>query len=112
MTVTASNYARQKNELYQTEPWAARALIKHLPNLDGKTVWEPAAGFHLMADVFRETGATVITSDIETTIARTIFFSTFSARGLAPGSRSRKGFPIFRRSSPPIRHTGRETTSP
>jgi hypothetical protein len=66
MTVVASNYARRENDLYQTEPWATRAVLKHLPVGPGFTVWEPAAGNHLMADVIRETGAQVITSDIAT----------------------------------------------
>ncbi|KAA0970835.1 hypothetical protein FPY71_10185 [Aureimonas fodinaquatilis] len=65
MTVGASNYARQQNDLYQTEPWATRALIKHFP-VAGKTVWEAAAGNHLMADVLRDAGADVVTSDVET----------------------------------------------
>lgn len=34
--------------------------------IGGQTVWEPAAGNHLMADVLREGGAAVITSDIAT----------------------------------------------
>jgi hypothetical protein len=63
MTIVASNYARKENDLYQTEPWATEALIRLFP-VDGLTVWEPAAGNHLMADVLRENGATVRTSDI------------------------------------------------
>lgn len=63
MTVVASNYARKENDLYQTEPWATEALIRLFP-VHGLTVWEPAAGNHLMADVLREAGATVRTSDI------------------------------------------------
>lgn len=65
MTVVASNYARKENDLYQTEPWATEALLRHFP-VDGLHVWEPAAGNHLMADVLREAGASVITSDIAT----------------------------------------------
>ena len=65
MTVTASNYARAENDLYQTEPWATEALLRHFP-VAGLRVWEPAAGNHLMADVLRENGATVMTSDIAT----------------------------------------------
>lgn len=65
MTVVASNYARKENDLYQTEPWATEALLRHFP-VDGMTVWEPAAGNHLMADVLREAGAHVFTSDIAT----------------------------------------------
>lgn len=66
MTVVASNYARAANDLYQTEPWATEALLRHFP-VAGLLVWEPAAGNHLMADVLRENGAKqVFTSDIAT----------------------------------------------
>lgn len=63
MTVTASNYARAANDLYQTEPWATEVLLRHFP-VAGLTVWEPAAGNHLMADVLADHGAKVVTSDI------------------------------------------------
>jgi hypothetical protein len=66
MTVVASNYARKENDLYQTEPWATEALLRHFPVSSGTVVWEPAAGNHLMADVMREHGAKVVTSDIAT----------------------------------------------
>jgi hypothetical protein len=65
MTVTASNYARAANDLYQTEPWATEALLQHFP-IAGLQVWEPAAGNHMMADVLRAAGARVYTSDIAT----------------------------------------------
>lgn len=65
MTVVASNYARRENDLYQTEPWATRALLRHI-NVAGRRVWEPAAGNHLLADVLREAGAVVKTSDVAT----------------------------------------------
>lgn len=65
MTVVASNYARKENDLYQTEPWATEALLRNFP-VRGLTVWEPAAGNHLLADVLREAGADVVTSDIAT----------------------------------------------
>ena len=65
MTVVASNYARKENDLYQTEPWATEALLRGFP-VAGLTVWEPAAGNHLLADVLREKGAVVFTSDITT----------------------------------------------
>ena len=66
MTVVASNYARKENDLYQTEPWATEALLRHFPVSQWGRVWEPAAGNHLIADVLREHGADVITSDIVT----------------------------------------------
>jgi len=65
MTVVASNYARAENDLYQTEPWATEALLRHFP-VRGLTVWEPSAGNHLMVDVLRDAGANVKTSDIVT----------------------------------------------
>lgn len=65
MTVVASNYARKENDLYQTEPWATEALLRHYP-VRGKHVWEPAAGNHLIADVLTEHGAFVLPSDIAT----------------------------------------------
>lgn len=65
MTVVASNYARKENDLYQTEPWATKALLRHFP-VRRLTVWEPAAGNHLIADVLRDHGASVVTSDIAT----------------------------------------------
>jgi hypothetical protein len=65
MTVVASNYARKENDLYQTEPWATEALLRHFPICGGELIWEPAAGNHLMADVLRECGVPVVTSDIK-----------------------------------------------
>ena len=63
MTVTASNYARAANDLYQTEPWATEVLLRHFP-VAGLHVWEPAAGDHMMADVLRLAGGRVFASDI------------------------------------------------
>ncbi|WP_027685082.1 hypothetical protein [Rhizobium leguminosarum] len=63
MTVVASKYARAENDLYQTEPWVTEALLRHFP-VDWMTVWEPAAGNHLMADVLKEKADNVYTSDI------------------------------------------------
>lgn len=65
MTVVASNYARKENDLYQTEPWATEALLRHI-DVVGKLVWEPAAGNHLMSDVLKEAGAKVFVTDIAT----------------------------------------------
>lgn len=66
MTVVTSNYKRQHNDLYETEPWATEALLRHFPVGHLSLVWEPAAGNHLIADVLRDHGARVITSDIVT----------------------------------------------
>lgn len=65
MTVVASSYARKENDLYQTEPWATEALLRNFP-VRGMSVWEPAAGNHLMADVLTDAGAKVFTGDIAT----------------------------------------------
>jgi hypothetical protein len=67
MTAYASkHYDRQVNDLYETEPWVTHALLRHwrLPSARGCKIWEPAAGNHKIADVLRQQGADVITSDI------------------------------------------------
>jgi hypothetical protein len=64
MTVVASKFTRVKNDLYETEPWATRALLRHFPPVRGRNIWEPAAGNHKIADVLIWEGADVITSDI------------------------------------------------
>ena len=65
MTVVASNFERKKNELYETEPWATEALLRHLGLPGNAKIWEPAAGNHKIADVLRAHGFEVITSDID-----------------------------------------------
>jgi hypothetical protein len=84
MTVVASNYARKENDLYQTEPWATEALLRHFPVSDGVVVWEPAAGNHLLADVLIENGAAVITSDIATYDRRHTHEADFFYKGPLP----------------------------
>jgi len=66
MTVVASNFERKENDLYQTEEWATRALLRHIPFVKDMGAWEPAAGNHKIADVLKEKGANVLTSDIVT----------------------------------------------
>lgn len=65
MTVTASNFERRTNDLYETEDWATEALIRRFP-VAGMTVWEPAAGNHAIVRVLAAHGASVVTSDIAT----------------------------------------------
>lgn len=65
MTVVASAFERRPNDLYETEAWATEAFIHYFP-VHGAELWEPAAGNHKMADVFRKHGASVFTSDIQT----------------------------------------------
>jgi hypothetical protein len=83
MTVVASNYARKENDLYQTEPWATEALLRHFP-VRGLMVWEPAAGNHLLADVLRESAADVLTSDIAEYDREQGWLFDFLARGHGP----------------------------
>src|SRR5690606_37783639 len=45
---------------------ATEALLRHFPVGPATLAWEPAAGNHLIADVLREHGAAVRTSDIAT----------------------------------------------
>lgn len=66
MTVVASNFERKANDLYETEPWATLALLRHFPPVRDRSIWEPAAGNHKIADVLRREGAQVHTSDIAT----------------------------------------------
>jgi hypothetical protein len=66
MTVVASKFARRPNDLYETEPWATRALLRHFPSVRGRKIWEPAAGNHAIADVLLLEGADVCTSDVTT----------------------------------------------
>lgn len=65
MTVTASNFERKENDLYETEAWATEALLRSLP-YKPQIVWEPSAGNHAIADVLRDHGIKVVTSDIVT----------------------------------------------
>jgi len=66
MTIIASGYAPQRNELYETPYWAVESLLRHLPSVAGLKIWEPAAGNHRIADMLLIHGAEVTTSDIET----------------------------------------------
>jgi len=64
MTTVASGYEREPNDLYETEPWATRVLLRRFPSVRGRNIWEPAAGNHKIADVLRWEGANVHASDI------------------------------------------------
>jgi len=66
MTVVASKFARAANNLYETEPWVTRALMRHFPPVQDRKVWEPAAGNHAIAHELGLWGARVYTSDITT----------------------------------------------
>ena len=65
-TLGASNHTnkeRQNEDYYATEPAAAEWLMK-LEEFDGKPIWECASGENHLADVFKEFGFNVRTSDI------------------------------------------------
>lgn len=64
MTVIASGYARQKNDLYETPEWVTHALVRAMDLRLSEPVWEPAAGNHKIADVLRGHRVAVVTSDI------------------------------------------------
>lgn len=67
MTVVASRFERRPNNLYETPAWVTHALLRAIQfNPGNDPVWEPAAGNHKIADVLRERGHNVITSDIAT----------------------------------------------
>jgi len=67
MTVVASGYERQVNDLYETPEWVTQALIRAIGfNPDRDVVWEPSAGNHKIADVLKAAGMSVRTSDIAT----------------------------------------------
>lgn len=52
-------------DFFPTPPWATRALMECvLPNVAGKTCWEPAAGQGHMAEVLSEFFALVEASDV------------------------------------------------
>lgn len=77
MTVVASNFERKANDLYETEPWATHALLRHFPPVRGRKIWEPAAGNHKIADVLRREGAEVRTSDVVTYTRKHTFTADF-----------------------------------
>ena len=65
-TLGASNHTnkeRQNEDYYATEPAAAEWLLK-LEEFGGKSIWECASGENHLADVFKDYGFTVRTSDI------------------------------------------------
>ena len=66
LTLGASNHTdkeRQNEDYYATHPEAAEWLIK-LEYFDGKDIWECASGENHLANVFKDAGFTVRTSDI------------------------------------------------
>lgn len=66
LTVIKSNYSLKDNEFYETEPWAIQNILNVLPiSTKQNVVWEPAAGNHKIANVLKENGFSVYTSDIK-----------------------------------------------
>lgn len=62
------NVSRDGADFYPTPPWATRALIRHVAPLVGMTnthsVWEPACGDGMMAEVLKEHFETVWATDL------------------------------------------------
>ena len=83
-TLGASNHTekeRQNEDYYATEPAAADWLIK-LEEFNGKPIWECASGENHLADVFKQYGFSVKTSDIvkRTPSTEVIDFLTYDGK--------------------------------
>lgn len=65
MTVVASKFRRKENDYYDTPSWCVETLLRHIGDVRGKYIWEPAAGNHSIAEVLEDHGARVFTSDIK-----------------------------------------------
>jgi hypothetical protein len=59
-----TGYVRVERDAYPTPPWCVRALAEFIA-LEGRTIWECAAGDRRMARALEAEGARVFTSDIE-----------------------------------------------
>jgi hypothetical protein len=60
-----AGYARVERDFYPTPAWVTEALLDHL-NIEGKTIWEPAAGGGDMVQPLRRAGAAFVhATDIE-----------------------------------------------
>ncbi len=68
MTVVNSGYKRQPNDLYETEEWATRALLKHINCRFRDAIWEPSAGNHKIVNtlLLPEFDHDVLATDIKT----------------------------------------------
>jgi hypothetical protein len=64
MSKRDSGYPRMKRDLYETPRWVVDALCEVVPNLKGKTIWEPACGTGRMAEALKKQGVIVRASDI------------------------------------------------
>jgi len=64
MSQRVSGYERKPNEAYHTPHWVTRTLLPYIPE-GVRVIWEPAAGTGQIAEVLREAGYRVITTDLE-----------------------------------------------
>jgi len=66
MTVIASKYSRVENDLYETEPWVVKALLRQIYIPAFSTIWEPAAGNHSIVRTLKDEllNPTIVSSDI------------------------------------------------
>lgn len=60
-------YSRNDSDFYPTPPEVTQALIDFLEIPKSDKIWEPACGDGRMANVFKQNGYTVISSDIRET---------------------------------------------
>ena len=65
MSQRMSGYARQKRDLYETPEWVTLELGPHLPFVNGRIIWEPAAGNGKMVAALQKLGFEVAASDRE-----------------------------------------------
>lgn len=59
-----SNFEREENDQYYTEPWCTQVILKYIPN-DVVRIWEPAAGRGDMVREFLTAGYMVTASDLD-----------------------------------------------
>lgn len=68
-TLFESRYERNAGDRYWTHPWMTRALLRHVPLVEGleptEVAWEPAAGRGDMARVLHDAGVRVFASDVD-----------------------------------------------
>jgi hypothetical protein len=63
MSQRDSGYERKERDLYETPAWATLAVCPHLPKRLHK-IWEPAAGGGKMVEALKQSGLSVVGSDI------------------------------------------------
>lgn len=62
---TEDDGSRSVFDFYETPRWATASLLRHHPDIIGKTVLEPCAGRDAITTVLREAGCQVLTNDLD-----------------------------------------------